>query len=194
MSAAAGAGGVGAWPSGRRLREIAHQFFRIRDPATFDALLRDLELVRVPGGIWLFRGNDLGDSLFLIVRGRLQVWREGAGDEARDGARSLRELSAGQEVSRSARWIDAVSASELHHLREGSMDRDLARLARVLAGEALGLLLGGGGARGFAHIGAFRALREAGIEVDLVEVGYQHAREQIAKWGHSDRSLPEVST
>ena len=74
------------------------------------------------------------------------------------------------------------------------MDRDLARLARVLAGEALGLLLGGGGARGFAHIGAFRALREAGIEVDLVEVGYQHAREQIAKWRRSDRSLPEVST
>jgi predicted acylesterase/phospholipase RssA len=28
----------------------------------------------------------------------------------------------------------------------------------------------------------------------LVEVGYQHARDRIAKWGHPDRSLLEVST
>jgi CRP-like cAMP-binding protein len=89
MGAAVEAGGVGAESSDRRLREVAHQFFGVRDAAGFDALLGDLELVRVPGGSWLFRENDCGDSLFLIVRGRLQVWREGTGDEARDGARLL---------------------------------------------------------------------------------------------------------
>lgn len=44
----------------------------------------------------------------------------------------------------------------------------MARLARVLLGTAVGLVLGGGGARGFAHIGAVRALREAGVAIDLV--------------------------
>lgn len=47
------------------------------------------------------------------------------------------------------------------------MDRhsDCARLARRLTGTSVGLVLGGGGARGIAHIGALRALAEAGMEV-----------------------------
>lgn len=52
-----------------------------------------------------------------------------------------------------------------HHIR---VDRssDYARLARHLAGRAIALVLGGGGARGFAHIGVIRALEEAGIPID----------------------------
>ena len=45
---------------------------------------------------------------------------------------------------------------------------DLERLARMLSGTPIGLVLGGGGARGFAHIGVIRALAEAGIPVDVV--------------------------
>jgi NTE family protein len=45
---------------------------------------------------------------------------------------------------------------------------DFARLARCLAGEGIGLVLGGGGARGFAHIGVLRALAEAGVPIDWV--------------------------
>lgn len=45
---------------------------------------------------------------------------------------------------------------------------DISRLARYLTGEAVGLVLGGGGARGCAHIGIIRALQEAGIPIDLV--------------------------
>ncbi len=54
-----------------------------------------------------------------------------------------------------------------YHVRAGH-DADLARLARFLSGNAVGLVLAGGGARGLAHIGVFRALEEAGITVDLV--------------------------
>lgn len=54
-----------------------------------------------------------------------------------------------------------------HHVRMG-VARDVARLARLLSGRAMGLVLAGGGARGFAHIGVVRALREAGMPVDLV--------------------------
>lgn len=52
-------------------------------------------------------------------------------------------------------------------LRQG-VATDVARLARFLTGQAVGVVLGGGGARGFAHLGVLRALREAGIPIDLV--------------------------
>ncbi len=45
---------------------------------------------------------------------------------------------------------------------------DVARLARWVSGRAVGLVLAGGGARGLAHIGVFRALEEAGVPVDAV--------------------------
>jgi NTE family protein len=54
-----------------------------------------------------------------------------------------------------------------HHLRPGHRE-DLSRLARLLAHRAVGLVLAGGGARGFAHIGVVKAMREAGIPIDLV--------------------------
>ncbi|XP_071037589.1 neuropathy target esterase sws [Parasteatoda tepidariorum] len=45
---------------------------------------------------------------------------------------------------------------------------DFARLARFLTGTSFGLVLGGGGARGAAHVGTIKALREAGIPIDMV--------------------------
>eukprot|EP00794_Sanderia_malayensis_P015962 gene15962-17568_t len=45
---------------------------------------------------------------------------------------------------------------------------DFARLARRLTGTSVGLVLGGGGARGFAHVGIIKALEEAGIPIDMV--------------------------
>ncbi|XP_030623254.1 patatin-like phospholipase domain-containing protein 7a [Chanos chanos] len=45
---------------------------------------------------------------------------------------------------------------------------DFSRLARVLTGNAIALVLGGGGARGCSQVGILRALIEAGIPVDLI--------------------------
>jgi predicted acylesterase/phospholipase RssA/CRP-like cAMP-binding protein len=45
---------------------------------------------------------------------------------------------------------------------------DFARLARILSGTCIGLVLGGGGARGFAHLGVIQALEEAGIPIDMI--------------------------
>jgi NTE family protein len=45
---------------------------------------------------------------------------------------------------------------------------DHARLARLLRGKATTLVLSAGGARGFAHLGVVRALREAGVPIDLI--------------------------
>jgi NTE family protein len=69
------------------------------------------------------------------------------------------------------------AANENGAVRDSSEDRhnirlqrsaDMVRLARLMTGRAVGLVLAGGGARGFAHIGAVRALREAGLSFDMV--------------------------
>ncbi len=52
-----------------------------------------------------------------------------------------------------------------HHLRVGNTG-DIARLARFISGRAVGIVLAGGGARGFAHIGVLKALQEAGVPFD----------------------------
>ncbi|XP_031950364.1 neuropathy target esterase isoform X2 [Corvus moneduloides] len=53
---------------------------------------------------------------------------------------------------------------------EKSADRhsDFSRLARVLTGNTIALVLGGGGARGCSHIGVIKAMEESGIPIDLV--------------------------
>ncbi|EFX02937.1 lipid acyl hydrolase [Grosmannia clavigera kw1407] len=45
---------------------------------------------------------------------------------------------------------------------------DFQRLARRLCGKSIGLVLGGGGARGLAQVGIIRAMEEAGIPIDLI--------------------------
>uniref|UniRef100_A0A182QB96 Neuropathy target esterase sws n=1 Tax=Anopheles farauti TaxID=69004 RepID=A0A182QB96_9DIPT len=45
---------------------------------------------------------------------------------------------------------------------------DFSRLARWLTGNSVGLVLGGGGARGAAHVGMLKAIQEAGIPIDMV--------------------------
>ncbi|XP_017173519.1 patatin-like phospholipase domain-containing protein 7 isoform X14 [Mus musculus] len=45
---------------------------------------------------------------------------------------------------------------------------DFSRLARMLTGNAIALVLGGGGARGCAQVGILRALAECGVPVDII--------------------------
>ena len=64
-------------------------------------------------------------------------------------------------------WLAQRNGYRHSHVSwEGS--RDFHRLARLLSGNAVTLVLGGGGARGLAHIGAIRAMREAGVPIDAV--------------------------
>jgi NTE family protein len=63
------------------------------------------------------------------------------------------------------RWSAQQPGLPHHHVRGPT---DVRRVARLLTGTAVGLVLSGGGARGFAHLGVVRALRERGIPIDLV--------------------------
>jgi NTE family protein len=63
--------------------------------------------------------------------------------------------------------VDRVDPRVLHRLATTEpSDPGAGRLARRIVGRALGVVLSGGGARGFAHIGALAELEEDGIEVD----------------------------
>ncbi len=64
-------------------------------------------------------------------------------------------------------WRAGRSFERIYPLRNKRPD-DFARLGRFLTGKAVGVVLGGGGAKGFAHVGVLRAMEEAGIPVDLI--------------------------
>lgn len=63
--------------------------------------------------------------------------------------------------------VAGLPAAMRLQVRDGNVG-DECRLARLAGGSARGLVLGGGGARGFAHLGVLKALEEAGMPVDFV--------------------------
>ena len=66
-------------------------------------------------------------------------------------------------------WLDRLRPRARHRVRAGAgRDADLARVARRVTGRSLGLVLGGGGARGYAHLGVLEVLEENGIAVDRI--------------------------
>jgi len=89
--------------------------------------------------------------------------------DTRRGYSELVLLHEGERIAASgeaAALLERVEGVLVHNVRS-SVPRDFRRLARLVIGQATGLVLSGGGARGFAHVGVIRALREAGLELDL---------------------------
>lgn len=76
------------------------------------------------------------------------------------GARA--EAPQSMQTWRAQAWFERIYPLRQQHAG------DFARLARFLTSTAVGIVLGGGGARGFAHLGVLRALEEAGMPIDLI--------------------------
>ncbi|XP_076387218.1 patatin like phospholipase domain containing sws isoform X3 [Megachile rotundata] len=99
----------------------------------------------------------------------------------------------GQRPSNTVQWLNMRSWVSSHHhiqcpkrmftrrsqyrinelyskvlMSEPNVHSDFSRLARWLTGTSVGLVLGGGGARGAAHVGMLKAIIEAGIPIDMV--------------------------
>jgi len=66
-----------------------------------------------------------------------------------------------------ARWLDQRNVATHHHVRRDSVNH-ITRVARHLAKQTIGLSLSGGGATALAHIGAFQALEDQSIPVDMI--------------------------
>jgi NTE family protein len=101
------------------------------------------------------------------------------------------ERPAGSEA-----WLDATRAARIFHVRRGNV-ADFERMARVLTGQSVGLVLSGGGARAYAHVGAIKALRERKVPIDFVagvSMGAIVAAGVAMGWGEEemDRRLHEA--
>jgi predicted acylesterase/phospholipase RssA len=81
--------------------------------------------------------------------------------------RTLVLIHENDSPSGTERWLAPRTVERHHHVRLGSRF-DFARVVRFLTGRAVGLTLGGGFARGLAHIGVFRALADLNIPLDAV--------------------------
>jgi NTE family protein len=70
-------------------------------------------------------------------------------------------------VSGTSAWLAQRDVLMHHHvaLQDAA---DVQRLFRFLSGRAIGFVAGGGGALGSAHLGAYKAFREAGAEFDIL--------------------------
>ncbi|HVR53971.1 MAG TPA: patatin-like phospholipase family protein [Pseudorhodoferax sp.] len=88
-----------------------------------------------------------------------------------------------------ATWLQRRPLAGHVHLRP-VLARDMARMARLLTRTAVGLVLAGGGARGFAHLGVYRVLREQGVEIDWV--GGTSIGAVMAAYVASDQPLDRV--
>ncbi|XP_043274976.1 neuropathy target esterase sws isoform X1 [Venturia canescens] len=105
----------------------------------------------------------------------------------------LHKEQSGQRPSNTVQWLNMRSWVSSHHhiqcpkrmftrrsqyrinelyskvlMSEPNVHSDFSRLARWLTGTSVGLVLGGGGARGAAHIGMLKAILEAGIPIDMI--------------------------
>ena len=93
-------------------------------------------------------------------------------------------------------WADALDPIESHVVRASHLDQDLARAARRLSGRSVGVVLSGGGARAFSHIGVLEELTAAGVTIDRVagvSMGALSAR--CSRWVSTPtRSTPAAST
>jgi predicted acylesterase/phospholipase RssA/CRP-like cAMP-binding protein len=108
---------------------------------------------------------QVADSSEPLEQGKLPGPRGSAGVIGGGADQELVLLHQGQTPQGTELWLAQGDFSTHHHIR-GNVAADYDRLARHLSGTAVGLVLGGGGARGFAHIGVIRALEEAGIPID----------------------------
>jgi NTE family protein len=65
-------------------------------------------------------------------------------------------------------WAAALDPVGSHVIRDVEFGADIARMARRLSGTSTGIVLSGGGARAFAHIGVLEELTAAGLTIDRV--------------------------
>jgi len=95
-----------------------------------------------------------------------EVFGPGAGATSRR-ALILSHAGRPERLSGTAAWLEDREPDFHLHVRSG-VPGDMERLARIVAGTSVGLVLSGGAARGFAHLGVYRALLEARIPVDWI--------------------------
>ncbi len=120
----------------------------------------------IPGGSWTRFCLQQADRILAVTRG-------GAIPDAVRDRPELRgcDLVAYEVTPGSGQmegWAEVLEPIESHVVRESELATDIDRAARRLAGRSVGVVLSGGGARAFSHIGVLEELTAAGVTIDRV--------------------------
>lgn len=185
-----------------------------RQEQTYGCVVYEADAAWTP---WTERCLRMADRVLLVGRGASAPVRTGLDEplaRLTDSTRTELVLLQPDGISRpsgTAAWLDRYAAAGHDHVRLGR-PADFARFLRHISARGTGLVLGGGGARGFAHMGVFRALAERGVEVDMtggtsmgavlgamfaMGLGYKEilklARQVASPLGLFDPTVPVVS-
>lgn len=151
----------------QRLSELLHEAESGADYLLFE--------VSDEGDAWSNRALRYSDRLLIITS---------ANPDAEERARIERLVAAADRIPGVLVWIvkdyatnqkpfgaaEFLADERIHdvvHIR-GELATDVQRLARLSTGNGFGVVFGGGGARGFAHIGVVQAMAELGVPIDAV--------------------------
>jgi len=128
------------------------------------------------GSGWMRRCIDRADRILVVVDSTsnehsemVEEFKNYVSDNTAVQDIILVALHSGRETEphRIGFLFDFLNVRDQFHI-DWSSSYDFERLGRYLTGRSIGLVLGGGGARGYAHIGVIRALQDAGVLIDAV--------------------------
>jgi NTE family protein len=146
--------------------QTSHWFHRLERANDFVVYVSDAQPTN-----WSRLCLRRADIALLLARNESppRVWRVLEANHDMAGAAGPMEIVLLGDGSRctqmSRRWVTLHSSRRHHHVRGPA---DVARVARLVTGRALAVVLSGGGARGFAQIGVMRALQAARLPVDAI--------------------------
>jgi predicted acylesterase/phospholipase RssA len=118
------------------------------------------------GGRWTEFCLQQADRILAVTGGGAVPERLGALAELRGCDLVAYDVTPGSGTL--AGWAAVVDPIESHILGKAELHSDLQRAARRLSGRSVGIVLSGGGARAFSHIGVLEELTAAGITIDRV--------------------------
>jgi len=122
---------------------------------------------------WSERSVRQADRIVLVADTASPVATDGVVERVRDLAPDtpiellLLRPDEADAPSGTAAWLDRARPRAHHHVRLGDAG-ELRRAARRITGQGRVLVLSGGGARGYVHIGLLAAIEAAGLEIDAV--------------------------
>ena len=118
-----------------QIRQIAEDYFGV---ALGDDLLAEFEVCEVAGGDWLFHQGEDGSSLYLMVRGRLQVFREGPEPGA---LQLLGEVVPGESVGETGLLSGGKRSAGIRAIRDSLLVRIDRELFERLSGSHPALVM-----------------------------------------------------
>jgi lysophospholipid hydrolase len=117
---------------------------------------------------WAFESMEVRIDLVVVGQSNPLISEEDDEDDYYYKDDEEEEVTVSDQLNNWSEQRKWIAGHHLVRVPFGRHENDFRRMCRRVTGRSVGLVLGGGGARGMAHLGIIRALKEAGVTVDLV--------------------------